>query len=68
MILTALTLSEFNDLPHYRWVSLPRGAELKVGGNTVAVKIGKECSYKMCKNGREAHSMFESLLSQLKKR
>lgn len=68
LILTKCSLTEFQELPHYRWLSLPNGNELKIGRSTVAVKIGKECSFRTFKNGREAHSEFEKLLGGLKNR
>jgi len=66
MIFTACTLVQFNDLPHYRWVSLPGRNELKIGKGTVGVKINGECSYKTFKDGREAHTAFEALLRWLR--
>ena len=65
-IFTACTLSQFKDMPSYRWVSLPKGNEVKVGGHIVAIKLRGEYSCKICKNGKEAHALFESLYSRLR--
>ena len=65
-IFTACTVSQFNDLPSYRWVSLPGYNEIKIGGSTVAVKFRGEYSARICKNGKEAHALFESLYSRLR--
>lgn len=66
LIFTSCTVSQFNELPSYRWVSLPKGNELKIGGSTVAIKLRGEYSYRMFKNAKEAHAIFESFLSQLR--
>jgi len=65
-ILTSCTLQQFNELPSYRWVSLPQSNELKIAGNTIGIKINGECSFKTFKTGKEARAVFGAFLTQLK--
>jgi hypothetical protein len=67
MILSACTIAQFNELPHYRWVSLPGRNEVKIGNETVAVNLNGECSFKTFKTAKEARVIFESFVSQLKR-
>lgn len=68
MILTACTPSQFNDLPHYRWVSLPNHNEVKIGGCTVGIKLNGVHSFKMFKTSKEAYKVFESFVGTLRNR
>jgi len=66
LIFTSCTVSQFNELPSYRWVSLPKGNEIKIGGLTVGIKLRGDPSYRMFKNAKEARATFESFYSQLR--
>jgi len=65
-IMAAITPQQFDDMPHTRWVSLPKRTELKIRGNIVAIKIGAECSATISKTTREAQGLFNTLLAEYK--